>query len=117
LRGRRPRRLCPKGEGVDKDEQRGFTYLKKACQGEVPEACSNLAGLQLFGTSTKSLVDGLASLGSACLLKHGESCFLLGSISEGLIRVEGVEPDVETAKRYYKKACEAGLELGCESAK
>jgi TPR repeat protein len=108
-----------KGENVDKDAQRGLTYLRKACDGNISAACFQLGVTQLMGSadSAKDVVSGVASLKKACDGKHGDACFLLGTIAEGLIVVQGFEPDHKLAKSYYKKACEYGNQEACSAAK
>ena len=107
------------GEGVPKDKTRGLQYLTKGCDGNVAQACTRLGvTLLMQGTgSAEDLVRGVASVKKGCDNKDGEACFFLGTISAGLIRIQGLERNEQRAKDYYKQACDYGHQQSCGLAK
>jgi TPR repeat protein len=108
-----------KGEGIAKDKERGLKYLNKGCDGKVPKACFGLGvNLLMQGSGTaEEVIKGVASIRQACDDKFGEACFFLGTISAGLIKLEGLERNEALAKDYYKKACDYGHQQSCSLAK
>ncbi len=107
-----------KGEGVKQDAAQGLKYSRKACDGNVPQACFQAGMVQLMGPpDLRDAVMGVASLVRACDGKHGEACAFLGTMSAGLIKMEGLNPNPELAKSYYKKACDYGHQQSCALAK
>jgi TPR repeat protein len=106
-----------KGEGVAENLPLAVSYLRKACEGDEAKGCLDLGTLQLMNAEVKNLVESIASIRRACDLKHGDACFLLGGIAEGLIQIAGLPPDPKLAKAYYRKACDYGNETGCTAAK
>lgn len=107
------------GEGVPKDKARGLQYLNKGCDGNVAAACTRLGvTLLMHGPVTpEDLVKGVASVRKGCDNKDGEGCSFLGTISAGLIRIEGLERNEALARDYYKKACDYGHQQSCPLAK
>jgi TPR repeat protein len=78
--------------------------------------CATCFGLRPWG-SAEDVIKGVASIRKACDDKYGEACFFLGTISAGLIRIEGLERNEALAKDYYKKACDYGHQQSCDLAK
>ena len=107
------------GEGVPKDKARGVQYLTKGCDGNLPAACTRLGvTLLMHGpVSAEDLVRGVASVKKGCDNKDGDACAFLGTVSAGLIRIEGLPSNEQLAKDYYKKACDYGHQQSCGLAK
>lgn len=109
-----------RGEGVTRDRERGLKYLNKGCDGKVPKACFGLGVNLLMGggpVTPENLVKGIGTIKQACDDKYAEGCFFLGTVSAGLIRIEGVPRNEQLAKDYYKKACDYGHQQSCGLAK
>lgn len=106
-----------KGEGVAENLPLAVSYLKKACEGDEAKGCLDLGTLQLMNAEVKNVVEGITAIRRACDLKHGDACFLLGTMAEGLIQIASLPPDPKLAKAYYRKACGYGNEVGCTAAK
>lgn len=107
-----------KGEGVKQDAALGLKYSRKACDGNVPQACFRAGMVLLMGPADlREPIMGMASVVRACDGKNAEACFFLGTLSAGLIKMEGVEPNPERARSFYQKACDYGHQQSCGLAK
>ncbi len=107
-----------KGEGVKQDAAQGLKYSRKACDGNVPQACFQAGMVLLMGPANlREPIMGTASMVRACDGKNAEACFFLGTLSAGLIKMEGLEPNPERAKSFYQKACDYGHQQSCGLAK
>ena len=81
-----------------------------ACEKEEPKACMNIGRLFRYKHPGQSV----GYFQKACANGQHQACLDLGEMYE---QGEGVPEDIPGAKSLYDKACVAGLEKACISAK
>jgi hypothetical protein len=98
---------CPKGRPTQKHATVAQVF-GKACDGKDPRGCYMLA-LLARGQNPRQLESEKAHLERGCKLDHGLSCNDLGAVLEA-------DGNTEAAAELFKKACQLGEKLGCETA-
>lgn len=82
-------------------------FTKKACDGNVYEACSDLGVIYFDGKGVKKYYKRAAELfNKACNGGYADGCSNLGVMYE---HGEGVKMDITRAMGYYRRACDAGV--------
>ena len=99
------------GEGGAKDEAKALDLLEKACSLDLGVGCNNAGGLyynkQQYGKARKMLEKG-------CELDSGEACTGLALL---YLEGKGVRQNFKKAKEFAGKACDLGVQDGCEAYK
>ncbi len=97
--------------GVEKDVARAIGLFRRACDGDVGDACAALGFLYQTGQGVEIDLARAAELfGKACNQDSPRACLHLGAYyMMGL----GVEQDFPTAETLMRRSCDAGLEDGC----
>ena len=63
------------GDGVDKDSKTAFSYYKKACKGNISDACRNMGFMFELGDGTAQNLEKAAVMFQyACDLKNEDGC-------------------------------------------
>jgi hypothetical protein len=101
--------MLQQGYGGEKDPVRAVQLFDKACKAGLRAACVNL---QEYGhTAAAAAVPGTAEEhDKGCKAGDMRSCLLLGRIYE---TGQGVERDLASAIRLYKRVCDGGVPVGC----
>jgi len=104
--------LYVKAEGVKQDYVEAKKYYGKACDGGHATACSTLALVSTYVNAEQNYAKTKEYFEKACEDGDAEACFGIGSL---YFEAEGVKQDKQAAKRYYGKACDLGLQKGCDA--
>ncbi|MBO4575978.1 MAG: sel1 repeat family protein, partial [Neisseriaceae bacterium] len=94
-----------KSNNPDINDISGTKLLEKACNGNVADACFSL------GRGAWDTIQATKFYEKACNLGHGSSCYDLGQLYQN---GSGIRHNNSTAKEYYGKACDLGLQQGCD---
>ena len=90
------------------DYQKAAQLYQKACDGEGAEGCLNLWVLYKTGQGVNQDYQKAAQFfQKACDGRNAEGCFSLGFLYQN-------GQSFSTAKQYYGKACDLGLQSGCD---
>jgi TPR repeat protein len=101
--------MLQQGYGGEKDPVRGVQLFDKACKAGLRAACVNLKdyGPVAAAAAMPGTVD---EHDKGCKAGDMRSCLLLGRMYE---TGQGVERDLVSAIRLYKRVCDGGVPVGC----
>lgn len=99
------------GNGVAKDEERGFELFERSCERGLSTGCVSLGNSVILGKGTKEPpLKAFQSFERACKLDHKTGCFVLGqAYAEGV----GCKEDMSAAREQWTIACDAGHAEAC----
>lgn len=96
------------GKGVTQDNEKAIYWLEKAATKGKSSAQKDLGSLYLMINKD---TEAELWLRKAAIQNEKDALFLIGFLYES---GRGVNKDLEEAKKWFKKACDAGNEKGCE---
>lgn len=96
--------------GVEKDLEKATELFRKSCNAGYNYGCVNL-GLVYYETNKPENYKEQKELFEKTCEFEAFSCLGLGAI---YYNGKGVEKNKTKAEEYYKKACDMGLDRGCE---
>lgn len=97
--------------GVERDAERGFSFINKACAGGIAEACTTQGIMQLSGHGTAQDVPaGIALCDKACGAGDMFGCSMLAGI---YLEGKYAPADIPRALGLLRKACDAKLAVSC----
>lgn len=101
-----------KGAVVVEDYQKAFQYYGRSCQMKNHLGCFNLANMFRLGQGMKTREPSVAFkiYKDNCKDECYQSCFNLGVM---YFLGHSVKKDTKKAKKYFQKACDNGLAVGC----
>ena len=100
-----------------KDYEKVFEYIEKACNGGVMIACTSQGYLYQAGLGVKkNIKKALQFYDKSCNGGEKEVCVILGEIYEGGVK-DDINIDFEKALTFYKKACELEDDKACNNFK
>ena len=101
------------GNSSDRDYKKVLYYYKKACDGNVYEACSDLGAMYHSGKGVKKDYKKAVELfDKACDGGYADGCSNLGYMYD---YGKGVKMDITRAMGYYRRACDAGSWVACRN--
>lgn len=101
------------GHGISKNFDKALQFYDKACQNGEMNACHNAGHLVLTNKEPNYFI-GKKFFEMACEKKYAKSCFNLAIMHfEG----KGTRQNKQIAKEFYGKACDFGLQMGCDKFK
>ena len=99
------------GDASDRDYKKTLYFYKKACDGNVYEACSDLGGMYAEGKGVKKDYKKAITLwAKACDGGNAGSCSNLGVM---YANGKGVKKDMTRAMGYYRRSCDMGDWIAC----
>jgi TPR repeat protein len=99
------------GHGVERNAERGFALINKACAGGVAEACTSQGIMQLTGHGTaQDETAAFALFDKACGAGDMYGCTMLAS---GYLGDKSTPADISRGLGLLGKACDAKLAQAC----
>lgn len=99
------------GDASDRDYKKMLCFYKKACDGNVYEACSDLGAMYFSGKGVKKDYKKAVELfDKACNGGLANGCNNLGHM---YAHGKGVKRDMTRAMEYTGRACDAGSWVAC----
>ena len=99
------------GQRVPRDVSEGYRHFVTACEAGVMHGCLN-AGMAVFNEGLASPEEGAALWARACDGDHAEACLRLGGL---YYHGEPLPRDEARSLTYLQRACELGLQEGCDN--
>jgi TPR repeat protein len=104
------------GKDVPKDKDAAHKIFAQLCEADMSKAC-HAAVMSVSKFSANPDFDkSMYYQKKGCELGTPRSCFVVGRNYEGPWK-KGLVSDHKKARKYFKRACKLGMELGCQYAK
>jgi|GEM_PF-1218993 len=102
------------GKLIVEDHQKAFEFYQQSCKMNNNYGCFNLANMLRLGQGTKTREPEIAftHYKNNCTDQCYRSCFNLGVM---YFLGHGTKKDKKRAKKFFKKACNNGLQVGCDN--
>jgi TPR repeat protein len=102
------------GEAIIQNHERAFFLYGKSCKMKNKYGCFNLGNMLRLGHGTKTKEFGVAFgvYKDNCADNCYRSCFNMAVM---YFKGQGVDKNVDEATKFFKKACDGGVDLGCKN--